>query len=103
MMHSNMENLYKELGQYFLFDTNKVAIEEFFTDLRNFRNLFMVSILCASMQYDLLLRTIFIVTGESNSLPQQKIIRCFMEGHRIEGHFLLHVPFTQDSPGFLLL
>ncbi|KAH0618158.1 hypothetical protein JD844_017144 [Phrynosoma platyrhinos] len=40
MMHSNMENLYKELGQYFLFDTNKISIEEFFTDLRNFRNMF---------------------------------------------------------------
>ncbi|KAJ6655468.1 hypothetical protein lerEdw1_005169 [Lerista edwardsae] len=44
MMHSNMENLYKELGQYFLFDTNKVSIEEFFTDLRNFRNLFMQAV-----------------------------------------------------------
>lgn len=44
MMHSNMENLYKELGQYFLFDSNKVAIEEFFTDLRNFRNLFLQAV-----------------------------------------------------------
>ncbi|KAJ7338062.1 hypothetical protein JRQ81_010594 [Phrynocephalus forsythii] len=40
MMHSNMENLYKELGQYFLFDTNKTSIEEFFTDLHSFRNMF---------------------------------------------------------------
>ncbi|XP_077166966.1 protein diaphanous homolog 1 [Paroedura picta] len=41
MMHSNMENLYKELGQYFLFDTNKNLIEEFFTNLHNFRNMFL--------------------------------------------------------------
>nr|XP_008107214.1 PREDICTED: protein diaphanous homolog 1 isoform X2 [Anolis carolinensis] len=41
MMHSNMENLYKELGQYFLFNTNKVSIEDFFTDLHNFRNMFV--------------------------------------------------------------
>lgn len=44
MMHSNMENLYKELGQYFLFDANKILIEEFFTNLRNFRNMFLVSV-----------------------------------------------------------
>ncbi|KAK9403760.1 protein diaphanous 1 [Crotalus adamanteus] len=36
-----MENLYGELGQYFLFDTNKISIEEFFTNLRNFKNMFV--------------------------------------------------------------
>ncbi|XP_029142570.1 protein diaphanous homolog 1 [Protobothrops mucrosquamatus] len=41
MMHANMENLYGELGQYFLFDTNKISIEEFFTNLRNFKNMFV--------------------------------------------------------------
>ncbi|XP_053102654.1 protein diaphanous homolog 1 [Hemicordylus capensis] len=41
MMHSNMENQYMELGQYFLFDSNKIPIEEFFTDLHNFKNLFL--------------------------------------------------------------
>ncbi|XP_072854474.2 protein diaphanous homolog 1 [Pogona vitticeps] len=44
MMHSNMENLYKELGQYFLFDTNKTSVEEFFTDLHNFRNMFIQAV-----------------------------------------------------------
>ncbi|XP_042317758.1 LOW QUALITY PROTEIN: protein diaphanous homolog 1 [Sceloporus undulatus] len=44
MMHSNMENLYKELGQYFLFDTNKISIEEFFTNLRNFRSMFVQAV-----------------------------------------------------------
>lgn len=43
MMHSNMETLYKELGEYFLFDPKKVPVEEFFMDLHNFRNMFVVS------------------------------------------------------------
>ncbi|XP_062986128.1 protein diaphanous homolog 1 [Elgaria multicarinata webbii] len=44
MMHSNMENLYKELGQYFLFDPNKMSIEEFFTNLSNFRSMFVQAV-----------------------------------------------------------
>ncbi|XP_007428625.1 protein diaphanous homolog 1 [Python bivittatus] len=44
MMHANMESLYKELGQYFLFDTNKISIEEFFTNLRNFKNMFVQAV-----------------------------------------------------------
>lgn len=43
LMHSNMETLYKELGEYFLFDPKKVAVEEFFMDLHNFKNMFVVS------------------------------------------------------------
>lgn len=43
MMHSNMETLYKELGEYFLFDPKKVSVEEFFMDLHNFKNMFVVS------------------------------------------------------------
>uniref|UniRef100_A0A2I2Z2B9 Diaphanous related formin 1 n=1 Tax=Gorilla gorilla gorilla TaxID=9595 RepID=A0A2I2Z2B9_GORGO len=43
MMHSNMETLYKELGEYFLFDPKKLSVEEFFMDLHNFRNMFLVS------------------------------------------------------------
>lgn len=46
MMHSNMENLYKELGEYFLFDPKKVSVEEFFMDLHNFKNMFVVSTEC---------------------------------------------------------
>nr|XP_034959433.1 protein diaphanous homolog 1 isoform X3 [Zootoca vivipara] len=44
MMHSNMENLYMELGQYFLFDTSKISAEEFFTDLHNFRIMFLQAV-----------------------------------------------------------
>lgn len=42
-MHCNMEALYKELGDYFLFDPKKVSVEEFFMDLHNFKNMFVVS------------------------------------------------------------
>ncbi|XP_065264887.1 protein diaphanous homolog 1 [Emys orbicularis] len=41
MMYSNMENLFKEMGQYFLFDPKKISVEEFFMDLHNFRNMFL--------------------------------------------------------------
>ncbi|NXE53376.1 DIAP1 protein, partial [Casuarius casuarius] len=44
MMHSNMENLFKELGQYFLFDPKKTSIEDFFMDLNNFRNMFLQAV-----------------------------------------------------------
>ncbi|ELV14086.1 Protein diaphanous like protein 1, partial [Tupaia chinensis] len=44
MMHSNMETLYKELGEYFLFDPKKLSVEEFFMDLHNFRNMFLQAV-----------------------------------------------------------
>ncbi|XP_011829205.1 PREDICTED: protein diaphanous homolog 1 isoform X1 [Mandrillus leucophaeus] len=44
MMHSNMETLYKELGDYFLFDPKKLSVEEFFMDLHNFRNMFLQAV-----------------------------------------------------------
>ncbi|KAG8506978.1 Protein diaphanous-1 [Galemys pyrenaicus] len=44
MMHSNMETLYKELGEYFLFDPKKVSVEEFFMDLHNFKNMFLQAV-----------------------------------------------------------
>lgn len=42
-MHKNMQKLYESLGSYFAFDPHTVSIEDFFGDLANFRNLFMVS------------------------------------------------------------
>lgn len=50
MMHCNMETLYKELGEYFLFDPKKVSVEEFFMDLHNFKNMFVVSKGCLWME-----------------------------------------------------
>ncbi|NXA51746.1 DIAP1 protein, partial [Nothocercus julius] len=44
MMHSNMENLFKELGQYFLFDPKKTSVEDFFMDLSNFKNTFLQAV-----------------------------------------------------------
>ncbi|XP_074169790.1 protein diaphanous homolog 1 [Rhinolophus sinicus] len=44
MMHSNMETLYKELGDYFLFDPKKVSVEEFFMDLHNFKTMFVQAV-----------------------------------------------------------
>ncbi|XP_074147768.1 protein diaphanous homolog 1 isoform X5 [Sminthopsis crassicaudata] len=44
MMHSNMETLFKELGDYFLFDPKKMTVEEFFMDLNNFRNMFLQAV-----------------------------------------------------------
>uniref|UniRef100_A0A452SWQ3 Protein diaphanous homolog 1 n=1 Tax=Ursus americanus TaxID=9643 RepID=A0A452SWQ3_URSAM len=44
MMHCNMETLYKELGEYFLFDPKKVSVEEFFMDLHNFKNMFLQAV-----------------------------------------------------------
>ncbi|NWX93590.1 DIAP1 protein, partial [Nothoprocta pentlandii] len=44
MMHSNMENLFKELGQYFLFDPKKTSMEDFFMDLSNFKNAFLQAV-----------------------------------------------------------
>lgn len=44
LMHSNMETLFKELGDYFLFDPKKLSVEEFFMDLHNFRNMFLQAV-----------------------------------------------------------
>uniref|UniRef100_F7HNC0 Protein diaphanous homolog 2 n=1 Tax=Macaca mulatta TaxID=9544 RepID=F7HNC0_MACMU len=40
-MHNNMMKLYENLGEYFIFDSKTVSIEEFFGDLNNFRTLFL--------------------------------------------------------------
>ncbi|XP_036161222.1 protein diaphanous homolog 2 isoform X4 [Myotis myotis] len=43
-MHSNMVKLYENLGDYFIFDSKTVSIEEFFGDLNNFRTLFLEAV-----------------------------------------------------------
>ncbi|XP_078067809.1 protein diaphanous homolog 2 isoform X5 [Mustelus asterias] len=40
-MYGNMMKLYKGLGEYFVFDPKVVSIDDFFTDLRNFRSMFL--------------------------------------------------------------
>lgn len=41
-MHENMEKLYQNVMRYFAIDLKKVSVEEFLTDLNNFRMMFMV-------------------------------------------------------------
>ncbi|XP_074061618.1 protein diaphanous homolog 2 isoform X2 [Macrotis lagotis] len=43
-MHNNMTKLYDNLGEYFIFDTKTVAIDEFFGDLSSFRTLFLEAV-----------------------------------------------------------
>ncbi|XP_017899603.1 PREDICTED: protein diaphanous homolog 2 [Capra hircus] len=43
-MHNNMVKLYENLGEYFIFDSKTVSIEEFFGDLNNFRTLFLEAV-----------------------------------------------------------
>ncbi|XP_036396699.1 protein diaphanous homolog 3-like [Megalops cyprinoides] len=40
IMHSNMGTLYQNMMQYFAIDPKKTSVEEFFTDLSNFRSMF---------------------------------------------------------------
>lgn len=42
MLHKNMEKQYSDLGEYFVFDPRKISAEEFFNDLNNFKNMFLV-------------------------------------------------------------
>ncbi|KAM3926537.1 protein diaphanous homolog 1 isoform 2-T2 [Leptodactylus fuscus] len=44
MMHENMVSSFQELGQYFVFDPKKVTIEEFFSDMNSFRNMFVQAV-----------------------------------------------------------
>lgn len=42
-MKNKMESYYKEVGEYFSFDTNKYPMEEFFSDIKTFKELFISS------------------------------------------------------------
>uniref|UniRef100_A0A8C1W045 Diaphanous-related formin 3 n=1 Tax=Cyprinus carpio TaxID=7962 RepID=A0A8C1W045_CYPCA len=44
IMHSNMVSLYLNMLEYFAIDPKKTSVEELFTDLSNFRAMFMVSL-----------------------------------------------------------
>ncbi|XP_064501647.1 protein diaphanous homolog 3 isoform X1 [Pseudopipra pipra] len=43
-MHENMEKLYQNVMRYYAIDPKKVSVEEFLTDLNNFRTMFMQAI-----------------------------------------------------------
>lgn len=42
-MQVQMEKLYKDLGEYFAFDPNKYTMEEFFADIKTFKDTFVQS------------------------------------------------------------
>uniref|UniRef100_F6T0M2 Diaphanous related formin 2 n=1 Tax=Ornithorhynchus anatinus TaxID=9258 RepID=F6T0M2_ORNAN len=44
IMHNTMTKLYENLGDYFIFDSKTVSIEEFFGDLSSFRSLFLEAV-----------------------------------------------------------
>ncbi|XP_041049131.1 protein diaphanous homolog 1-like isoform X2 [Carcharodon carcharias] len=44
-MHKTMEEDFEDLGQYFVFDTKKISVEEFFGDLSNFKSMFSQSVM----------------------------------------------------------
>ena len=39
-MATKMEKLYQELAEYFVFDKQKYTLEEFFSDIKTFKDLF---------------------------------------------------------------
>ena len=43
-MFKNMETLYQGLAEYYAFDKNKYTCEEFFGDLKTFKDSFLVGI-----------------------------------------------------------
>uniref|UniRef100_A0A8B9TEQ3 Diaphanous related formin 3 n=1 Tax=Anas platyrhynchos TaxID=8839 RepID=A0A8B9TEQ3_ANAPL len=43
-MHENMEKLYQNVMRYYAIDLKKVSVEEFLTDLNNFRTMFMQAV-----------------------------------------------------------
>uniref|UniRef100_A0A5F8GSE5 Diaphanous related formin 3 n=1 Tax=Monodelphis domestica TaxID=13616 RepID=A0A5F8GSE5_MONDO len=43
-MHENMEKSYQSIMVYYVIDMKKVSVEEFFTDLNNFRTMFMQAV-----------------------------------------------------------
>uniref|UniRef100_A0A8C0FQC2 Diaphanous related formin 3 n=2 Tax=Bubo bubo TaxID=30461 RepID=A0A8C0FQC2_BUBBB len=44
LMHENMEKLYQNVMGYYAIDLKKVSVEEFLTDLSNFRTMFMQAV-----------------------------------------------------------
>ncbi|XP_024864368.1 protein diaphanous homolog 1 isoform X2 [Kryptolebias marmoratus] len=44
LLHKQMEMLYTNLGDYYVFDPRKISVEEFFGDLSNFKNMFQQAV-----------------------------------------------------------
>lgn len=57
LLHNNMEKQYTDLGKYYVFDPRKVSAEEFFGELNNFKNLFLVCFMFLSWLRLILFKT----------------------------------------------
>jgi diaphanous 2 len=44
-MFKNMESLYTDLSEFYAFDKQKYSLEEFFTDVKTFKDAFLVSLI----------------------------------------------------------
>ncbi|CAJ1058674.1 Protein diaphanous-like protein 1 [Xyrichtys novacula] len=44
LLHKNMEKQFNDLGEYYVFDPKKISVEEFFTDLNTFKNMFQQAV-----------------------------------------------------------
>lgn len=44
-MFKKLENLYSDIADYYAFDKNKYNLEEFFNDIKSFKDSFQVNIL----------------------------------------------------------
>lgn len=45
-MYKMVDNLYKEMGKYYIFDIKKYVMEEFFSDIKLFKEFFVVRLVC---------------------------------------------------------
>lgn len=50
-MFKNMDGLYNEISEFFAFDKQKCTIEEFFGDIKRFKDDFMVNIAFSMASY----------------------------------------------------
>lgn len=57
LLHKNMERQYSDLGKYYVFDPKKISADEFFGELNNFKNMFLVCFMLLSLLSLILFKT----------------------------------------------
>uniref|UniRef100_A0A8C7IP38 FH2 domain-containing protein n=1 Tax=Oncorhynchus kisutch TaxID=8019 RepID=A0A8C7IP38_ONCKI len=58
IMHSNMGTLYQNMLDYFALDSKKTSVEELFTDLSNFRTMFLTNVIAFIYVNDFIIETL---------------------------------------------
>lgn len=58
-MLKKMESLYTDLSEYYVFDKQKYTLEEFFTDLKTFKDSFLVGTLKKTLYVCLVMQFLF--------------------------------------------